>query len=510
MSHTARKHSISRRQFLNYVGAGAGACSIAGLRVAEAGLLPAPKKSEKTGVVVIGTGLAGFAAALQAQSAGAKVVILEKRPGADIGGNTSLAGGLIAIPRENTKEAKDEYYEDFLKKSMGKGNAELTRLLADRSLDDADWLKAQGVEFLPPIAVAGYRVKAALFAPGLFRGAPAAIAKLRETFERRGGKIAFETKAKQLVMDTGGAVIGVRAATADGVKDYLADGVVIAAGGYGGSKQLLEQFVDPDADDMMVRGRIWATGDGLLMAQEAGAVLTNMGGIGALHIAAVSPTNTASGNPFTAVAYCLGINRAGKRYVDESLGYVANGKAAMRQPGQVVALIFDEEIKKQSGVGLAVRQFQGLNIPIQEADTLEGLADKIGVPPAALVQTVAEFNAAVQGEAAPGAKPAKAKIAFKVATPKFYAFAPLVPGITLTFGGIRINAAAQVQEGDGRVIPGLYAAGECAGGLFYDDYIGGASLANCVVMGRIAGASAAERGAKRRAGRAQRGAKAGA
>jgi succinate dehydrogenase/fumarate reductase flavoprotein subunit len=234
-----------------------------------------------------------------------------------------------------------------------------------------------------------------------------------------------------------------------------------------------------------------ATGDGLNMAREAGAMWVNMGGMASVHVAAVSPKNTAAGNPFMAIAYTLGINRDGKRYVDESLGYVANGKASMKQPGQTVAMIFDEEIKKQAGVAAAVKQFEGLGIDIVEANTLGELAAKIGVPAAALEKTVADFNATVKDGKAMDAQPAKAAFAYKVEASKFYAFYPLSPGITLTFGGIKINEKAQAQEADGRVIAGLYAAGECAGGLYYEDYIGGASLANCLVMGRIAGQQAA-------------------
>ena len=130
---------------------------------------------------------------------------------------------------------------------------------------------------------------------------------------------------------------------------------------------------------------------------------------------------------------------------------------------------------------------------------MDSIRRRIGVPAASLEKTIADFNAAVKDGKAPDAKPVKTAFAFKVSTPKFYAFYPLSPGITLTFGGIRINEKAQALEADGKVIPGLYAAGECAGGLYYDDYIGGASLANCLVMGRIAGHSAAK--AKKPAGK---------
>jgi succinate dehydrogenase/fumarate reductase flavoprotein subunit len=320
---------------------------------------------------------------------------------------------------------------------------------------------------------------------------PKGLETLRANLARKGGKIVYDTKAKQLIMNEYGAVVGIRAEDAAGLKDYLADAVIIATGGYGGNREMLETFVDPNADEMMVRGVKTATGDGLNMAREAGAMWVNMGGMSSVHVAAVSPKNTAAGNPFMAIAYTLGINKEGKRYVDESLGYVANGKASMKQPGQTVAMIFDEEIKKQPGVAASVKQFEGLGIDLVAADTIWELAAKIGVPAAALEKTIADFNAAVIGEKALGAQPPKNAFAYKIEKAKFYAFYPLSPGITLTFGGIRINEKAQAQEADGKVIPGLYAAGECAGGLYYEDYIGGASLANCLVMGRIAGQQAA-------------------
>jgi len=492
MAKEKKSIEVSRRQFLQGLGVGAGVLSVGGtLDFANAALYPKASKSEKHNVVVIGTGLSGFCVALQAKMDGADCVIIDKMPAEKYGGNSKLSAGLIAIPADNTPKAKEEYYEDFMKKNMGKGSSEITRLLADQSLEGVDWLKSLGVEYPAPIGVPGYRVKAVVAPPGIFRGMPKMLETLKGNFIKKGGKIFYDTKAKQLILDDRGKVVGVRALTPKGLRDYMADAVVIATGGYAANKQYLESFVDPDADDMMVRGVTWATGDGHAMAQEAGAGLVGMGGLAALHIAAVSPKNTSAGNPFMAVALCLGINREGKRYVDESKGYVANGKATMKQPGQTVALVFDEEIKKQAGISTTIKQFQGLGLEVVEADTLEALADKINVPPAQLVKTITEFNNAVKDGKAPGAIPPKEGLAYKVEKPKFYAIYPLVPGITLTFGSIKTNGKAQVLEADGRVIAGIYAAGECAGGLFYDDYVGGGSLANCLVTGRIAGRQAA-------------------
>jgi len=481
---------MTRRQFLKKTGVGAGIMALGPVSVAKAAQWPKGIKTEKHGVVVVGAGFSALSAAVEAKLNGADVIVLEKTKMDVSGGNSRICGGMICVPLEDSKQAKDNYYEDFMKKSMGNGDPVLTRLLAENTQAGIDWLKGQGVEFFPPTGVVGYRAQAFVPTPGLYRGMVKVLEKLREVLEKRGGKIVYETKAKELIMSSSGRVAGVKVIDQAGVKDYMADTVIIASGGFAANKEMLVQWIDPHADGMMVRGRPWITGDGLRMAEEVGAVLVSMGGMTALHVAAVSPQNTAAGNPFMAVPLYLGINQEGKRYVDESKGYVVNGKASMKQPGQKIALVFDEEVKNTGPGTTGYKLFEGLKIPVIEADTVEELASKIEVPPAALKATIDEFNSAVKDGKALGANPPKEANA-KVMKPKFYAFYPMVPGITLTFGGIKVNSNAQVLEADGRIIPGLYAAGESVGGLFYDDYVGGGSLARCLVLGRIAGKNAA-------------------
>lgn len=483
--------AIRRRDFLKGIGLGAGALTLGRISIVEAALLPEAARKVRVNVIVVGSGLAGRSSALEARLAGAEVVLLEKMPDGKDGGNSKLALGTIVIPADRTKAAADTYFNEFMTKSMGQGNAELSRILADQVLDGIDWLKSQGVELLAPIDSPPYQVKVVVFAPGPFMGMAPALAKLKDKYLKSSGKTIYQTKAKQLIMDNKGKVIGVRASDRHGLVDYLGDVVILATGGYAANKELLETYVDPKADQMMVRGVPQATGDGLIMAREAGAMWVNMGGLESLHMAAVSVENPSSGNPSWAEPFCIGINREGMRYVDESKGYVAHGKAALKQPGQRVALVFDDEINKQQRVTASVNTFKRLGIPIIAADTVEELASKINAPPAKLAQTVVEFNNAVKDGKALQANPPKATLAYPISGPKYYAFYPLVPGITLSFGGIRINGKAQVLEADGAAIAGLYAAGECAGGLYYDDYIGGGSLANCLVMGRTAGKEAA-------------------
>ena len=489
MSKPKKTRSISRRNVL--LGIGVGAASISALNSAQAQLLPAGRRTENHDVVVIGTGMAGTVSSLQAKQGGADVIVLEKMSESRNGGNSRLAGGFFAIPTDDSAEAKQQFLEDFTNKSQGRGNIPIYRVLTEHVRGDVAWMQQNGAKLLPPVHDAPYRLDNALAAPGAYVGMPDLLGALRQRFTAAGGKIAYDTKAKQLIMDNLGHVIGVRAVGHDGVVDYMGNAVIIATGGYAGNKLMLEQYVDPNADAMMVRGRTWASGEGLIMAQEAGAGLVNMAGLTSLHIAAVSPQETSSGNPFLGLPYCVGINRDGKRYVDESHGYVSNGKASLRQPGQKVALIFDADIAKMPNVAASVATFQRLRIPIMQANTLDELAGKIGVAPAALAETVRSFNGTVQDGKAPTAVPPKDALAYKIQTAPFYAFYPLVPGVTLSFGGITINTNAQVLEADGRVIPGLYAVGEGAGALYYDDYISGGSLANCLVMGRIAGQQAA-------------------
>lgn len=481
---------ITRRGIVGSVGAGAAIVTLASLNPAQAALLPEPQSKTTTDLVVIGSGLSGCVAALEAVSRGARVIVLEKAPENRAGGNSLLAGGGFAMPKEASEAARQAFVEDSAAVCRNRGNAEIFRLMADHVLDDVAWLTENGATVMPPMDWPPHRVSIAFAAPGMFQGMPRLLRTLRDQIVAKGGAFAFETKAHQLIMNDRGAVAGVRAVGRDGVADYLAKSVVIAAGGYAANPQILEAYSDPNAGALMVRGIDWATGDGLTLGQQAGAGLRGMGGIMALHIAAVDPVETAAGNPAAALPYCLSINRDGLRFIDESLGYVAHGKAVLGQPGQSVALIFDEAIKAISGPATAYATFQRLGMPVVEADTLEELATRIRVPTEPFLRTVRDFNAAVVGDAAINAAPPKAALAHKIETPKFYAFSPLVPGVTLTFGGLMINTKAQVLEADGRIIPGLFAAGEGAGHVFFHDYIGGSSMTNCLVMGRIAGQQA--------------------
>lgn len=477
---------LTRRAVLGRAGAGAGLLGLSGATAVQADLLPEPERKERFDVVVIGSGMAGCAAALQAAEAGARVVILEKLAENRMGGNSLLAGGGFSIPEQDSEAAKEAYVADYEAYCLGRGNSTIFRLMAENGEADLDWLASHGVGFEAPSAWPPNRIRMVIASPGFFAGMPSLFRRMRQRLPELGVEMRFETKAQQLIMDDRGAAAGVRAVGTGGVTDYRGRAVVIATGGYAANSQILEAYSDPNAGAMMVRGVKTATGDGHMIAQAAGAGLKGMGGLMALHVAAVDGVETAAGQPAAVVPHAISINRDGRRFIDESKGYVAHGKAVLEQSGQSTSLVFDQTLR-DSVAGGVISTFNRLGRPVHEADTLEELARLIDAPVEQFVRTVEEFNAAVTDGAAPGASPPKARLANRIETPPFYAFSPLLPGITLTFGAVMIDDETRVLEPDGRVIPGLYAAGEGAGPVFFHDYIGGGALTNCLVMGRIAG-----------------------
>jgi succinate dehydrogenase/fumarate reductase flavoprotein subunit len=487
---------ISRREFIKYgvaVGAAFGVSRFPVVEANAAEFVGNPPRSETFDVIVVGTGMAGMAAAVSAAENGAKVVLLEKQQQALAGGSSALALGGFSLPEADTPEARQLFIDEYVKKSGNRADRALTQFLAENITADIEWLTGLGANLMAATPARPYRTISRQAFPGSFRGMPSLLAAMHTAGKKSGVVEVYRAKAKALLVDsTTGRVAGVRVSTSAGLVDYRAKATVLATGGYIGNPKMLEQWIGPNADESVVRGAKWLTGDGLRMADEIGAGLVQMGGLDSVHIAGVSPKNPASGQPSAVLSHVIGINKLGRRFIDESLGYVAFGKAIIDQPGAEVALVFDQAMAEAAPGKAVIDQYTHFKLDIIKADTLEELAGRIGCPAPALVDTVAKFNAAVQDSKAPAAAPPKAALANKVERPPFYALYPLKPGLTQTFGGLRINPGCQVLEADGAPIRGLYAAGEVTGGYFSIDYVGGGSLSRCVVTGRAAGKNAAK------------------
>lgn len=471
-------------------------------------------------IVVAGAGLTGLAAAISAREAGADVVLLEKGSRADIGGNAAFSGGLFLFcydgPDDLTSITRDfepgvhaeeivappytreAYAAELTAMSDGQADPKLVTALAERSLDTVRWLSAKGVRFTFNRTV-GARVRdGALHIPpgqiltstgeGMSRGFEV-IKPLLRYAEQIGVELRWSTPLVEVVRE-GERVTGAR--TADGV--LPADAVVIASGGFQASRELRLRHLGPRWENVKLRGTRQATGEGIAAALRAGA--GPAGTWSSCHSAAVDPTMPAperseASPPFPLHGFWLGVlvNRDGERFADEGPGpwvknYSKMGKAIMGQPGREAYEIFDQHTAAR-----VADEFAGAAVPVT-APTLPALAARIGVPAGALVRTVAEFNRACREDGSTdGIAPAKSHWAVPLDRPPFVAY-HAVAGLTFTFGGVRIDPDGRALASDGAPVPGLYAAGEATGGLFYGDYPGGAALMRAAVFGRSAGRTA--------------------
>jgi tricarballylate dehydrogenase len=310
-----------------------------------------------------------------------------------------------------------------------------------------------------------------------------------------------------LIVDSRGAVRGVRVRHDGEDVEVRARAVVLAAGGFEANPAMRAQYLGPNWDVARVRGTEYNTGDGIRMALAIGA--QPFGHWSGCHAVAwdlnAPPTgNRKVGDAYQKHSYPFGliVNKLGHRFVDEGADfrnytYAKYGKEILRQPGMAAFQIFDAKV-----MHLLRDEYRIPQVTKAESASLEELATALEIQPGAFVDTIAQFNAACgdapydptvkDGRATRGIDPPKSNWALQIDTPPFVGFA-VTCGITFTFGGLRINPGAQVLDEDQRPIPGLTAAGELVGGLFYHNYAGGTGLATGAVFGRIAGRTAAER-----------------
>jgi tricarballylate dehydrogenase len=488
-------------------------------------------------VVIVGAGNAALTAAVSAYENGATVAVIEKAPRELRGGNTRFTGGVFrmaykgmdgigdVVPELGPEGADDtsvgyysesQFYDDLMEVTEGQADPKLTEFLVRESNETAKWMSGLGVAF----EMAGAR-----YGAGKIRGdgrqttAPTGSLirasgegpVLSETLFRIVGEreipVFYETMMLDLVFDESGRARGVRVRDAqDQTRELRARNVILACGGFESSPEMRARYLGPQWDGCKVRGTRFDTGDGLTVALRAGArAFGQWSGCHATPIDATAPpygsldvwdkTNRLS-YPFSIM-----VDREGYRFVDEGedfagFTYAKYGRAILNRPGAVAYQIFDA---KCDGL-LEARYSTGKPIV---ASSIDELAAKLGINPDILGHTVAEFNDAVldvqfrnellDGKATRGLTPPKSNWAQRIDTPPYTCY-PVTCGITFTFGGIEINEQSQVIDTRGRVIPGLYAAGEITGGFFAHNYPVGSGLMRGSVTGRVAGAHAALEG----------------
>ncbi|WP_299024430.1 FAD-dependent tricarballylate dehydrogenase TcuA [uncultured Sulfitobacter sp.] len=483
-------------------------------------------------VIVVGTGNAALCAALAALEKGAQVTLLEKADEALAGGNTKYTAGAMRFAYDGAKDllpllrdpddarlshtdfgsyTTDKFAADLLGFNDGRPLSDEQMTLVETSGETMRWLAQHEVKFEPiwarqsfekdgrHVFWGGLTLAAENEGVGLFDMEMAAVTRL-------GGTVRYNAAVTGLIMD-GTRVTGVRV----GDEELLADAVVLASGGFEANEDLRVKHMGPNWQAAKVRGTPHNTGDGLLMALDAGAAEyglyagchatpmdLHMADFGGLDLPPSERKN------YRKISYFLGVmlNAEGARFVDEGANfrnytYAQYGAAILEQPGQFAWQVFDSKV-----FDLLYAEYRFHDAHFVEAPTLEELAAKMeGIAPHATLATLNAYNAAVDeacpfdptvldGKGTAGITPPKSNWAQKIDAGPFRAF-PVTGGITFTYGGLKVDTDGTVTARDGSKIEGLFACGEIVGGVFYAGYPGGSGLTSGAVFGRRAGYGAA-------------------
>lgn len=491
-------------------------------------------------VIVVGGGNAAMCAALSAHEEGARVLVLERSPLTERGGNTAYTDGLMRFAYDGVDDIRtlapdltdeevaisdfgrypeSDFFDDMGRITQYRADPDLCELLVTQSKATLLWMKRHGVRFFPNYGRQAYKVGGRFKFWGgailaVAAGGPGLVEAFYTAAGKRGIEIRYGAWVRHLIHGDAG-VRGVVARINGESRRFLAGAVVLACGGFEANAEWRTRYLGPGWDLAKVRGTKYNTGDGLAMALHVGA--QPCGHWSGCHATGWERNATDFGDlnlspQFQRHSYPLGImvNAEGKRFVDEGADfrnytYARYGHAVLRQTGQVAWQIYDAKV-----TALLREEYRTRRVTKVRADTVEELAERLEeVDRAQLLRTIREFNAAVttdvpfdpnikDGRRAEGLEIPKSNWANPVDTPPFEAYA-ITCGITFTFGGVRITNQGQVVDTDHAPIPGLFAAGEMVGGLFYFNYPGASGLTSGAVFGRLAGHHAAHFARARRA-----------
>ena len=440
----------------------------------------------ETEVLVIGSGMAGMSAALEAANNGAKVIMLEKL--GRIGGTTTLSAGWVhaagtSIQEKNgIEDNADKFYEDWMMLANNANDEfvdeEMVRYTTDNSSKNIDWLIEQGVKFSDTLMAAGIYEGRNIPRIHMTEGGNGYIMKyMFEAAEKSGVETHLNTPATELIKE-GNKVVGAKAVDKNGNEITIkADAVIIASGGFAGNKEMMAKYYPQYTD--YVNSSV-NTGDSLIMAEAVGADIIVKNAAQIHH----SLINDSSLGYFT--PECIYVTPEGERYVDEAeYFYTRTRKLNEKGFGDTHMIVPNilYEAKKDS-IDEAIRIGKGF-----KADTVEELAELMGMKTDVLKDTIDRYNELVAAGVDSDFNKSSEYL-FPVEAP--YIGLDLIGGINDTYVSIRINKNAQVIDTNGNIIEGLYAAGGAASAqTLNQEYIGsGSALLNGLTFGRVAAAHA--------------------
>ncbi len=483
-------------------------------------------------VIVVGAGNAAACAALAARENGSTVIMLEAAPIAECGGNSRYTAGAMRVRFNGVDDLRsivpdltpeeisntdfgtytaEQFYDDMGRTTQYRTDPDLCEILVAHSLDTLIWMRKKGIRFQASFGRQAMKVNGQFkFFGGLaaetWGGGPGLVANEHQACAREGIPIHYTTPATGLVTDDHGKIIGVQARHQGRQVEIPCQAVVLACGGFESNAEMRTRYLGAGWDLAKVRGTRFNTGAGIRMALDAGALpYGHWSGCHAVGWDLNAPPfgDLAVGDNFQKHSYPIGImiNAHGERFVDEGADirnytYAKYGAVVLAQPGLFAWQLYDAKT-----IPLLRDEYRIKQVTKVRADTLEDLVKKLdGVNATACLREIRAYNSAVRtdvpfnlaikdGRCTTGLKINKSNWALTIDEPPFEAYA-VTCGVTFTFGGVKINTSGAVEDTAGQPIPGLYAAGELVGGLFYHNYPGGTGLTAGAVFGRLAGNSA--------------------
>lgn len=445
-----------------------------------------PQAPQNYDVVVVGSGGAGLAAAIQASEAGAHVVIIEKMP--TIGGNTIKASvGMNAAETRFQKlkgieDSKELFYEETLKGGKFKNNPALLREFVDLAPEAIDWLAGHGIELNDITITGGMSIDrthrpADRSAVGGFL-----ISGLVKNVNQREIEVLLETSVAEILVENG-AVSGVKVVDEYNDSRILnAKSVIVATGGFSANREMVVKY-RPELDGFVTTNHKGATGSGIALLQQIGADTVDMGEI-QIHPTVEQTTSYLVSEAIRGGGAIL-VSQAGQRFYNEMETRDKVSAEIIALPEKSAWIIFDDQVR---AANKAADEYIAKGFVIS-APTPHELAVKLNMDQEALQTTLGRYNefVAQQKDEDFGRTTA---LRHPLNKGPYYAIR-IAPGVHHTMGGVTINTDTAVLNAQKQPIHGAWAAGEVVGGIHGANRIGGNAVADIIIFGILAGRNAA-------------------
>ena len=441
--------------------------------------------AESTDIVIIGSGGAGLSSAITATEKGAKVIVLEKM--AYFGGNSNRSEG--EMNAAGTKQQKahgitddtpERFAADTIRGGHGLNDPALVKALTENAASAEEWLLDLGAHFCHRMGRGGGQTRARGHGP--CDGSPVGIEIMRVLGERADKDhidMRLNNRVTKILMKNG-KVSGVQVKTPKGMETINAKAVILATGGFGANHKMVEKY-RPELKGFSTTNQPGATGDGIILAQQVGAGLTDIEQI-QIHPTVIKKNGALISESMRARGGFL-LNKNGKRFTNELLTRDVVSANELKQPGGIAYLVIDNSIYSKNKMA----QNYTAEKLMTKCDTIADVAKLIGVDEKVVQASFDQYHKAFDNKKDDLFGRPEMLIRMDQAP---YFVAEVTPGIHHTMGGVKIDPQAEVLTPEKKPIPGLFAAGEVTGGVHGGNRIGGNAVADIITFGRISANSA--------------------